>query len=387
MDQRPIRGIRGADPGALKRFARLPINEMSRIVRISMTNRIDRSRSRTARPVVLRAVLMGALSIASVAQTKISKTAFILPDVPQPADNRTTPARVSLGKMLFFDPRLSGSRQISCATCHNPSLQWSDGLTTALGHALKVLPRKTPSIVNSAFNSLQMWDGRFHSLEEQVPGPIQSPGEMNGDMDQILAKLKSMPGYVEAFGNAYPREGITQITLAKAIASFERTIISRNAPFDSWVKGNEKAISLSAKLGFRLFVGKANCVACHQAPNFTDEGFHNIGVRGDRDEGRYVVVAIKSMEGAFRTPSLRNVALTAPYMHNGAYHALEDVIDFYDRGGDNQQNLDPNLKPLKLTGPEKQDLVEFLKSLSCKPVAVTLPSLPIFEEPRIKEQP
>src|SRR5262249_5030676 len=153
---------------------------------------------------------------------------------------------------------------------HNPALGWSDGLPTARGQEMKALRRATPSVVNSAFNHLQMWDGRFQSLEEQIPGPIQSVDEMDGSMDQVLAKLKAMSGYVEAFEKAYPGEGINEHTLVKAIASFERTLVSRQSPFDTWIGGKENAISPSAQRGFRLFVGKANCVTCHQAPNFTD---------------------------------------------------------------------------------------------------------------------
>lgn len=343
--------------------------------------------SRPGRAVLRLTVLAIWLCVCAMAQGRISKADFKLPEVPQPAGNKMTPQRVKLGKMLFFDPRLSGSNWISCATCHNPALGWSDGLPTARGQEMKVLRRATPSIVNSAFNHLQMWDGRFRSLEEQISGPIQSPDEMDGSMDQVLAKLKLMPGYVEAFEKSYPGEGITELTLAKAIASFERTLILRQSPFDIWVGGNEDAISPSAKRGFRLFVGKANCVACHQAPNFTDEGFHNIGLKDNHDVGRYAVVPIKATKGSFKTPSLRGVGLTAPYMHDGVYQTLEEVIDHYDRGGGDRQNLDPNIKPLKLTKQEKHDLVQFLKSLSGKAMAVTVPALPSLDKPKKTEMP
>jgi cytochrome c peroxidase len=317
------------------------------------------------------------LSVSSLAQTYANKKTFAFPKVvPEPADNKTSPARVQLGKMLFFDPRLSGSNWISCATCHNPALGWSDGLPTALGNGMKALPRSTPSIVNAAFDPLLMWDGRFHSLEEQAMGPMQAPGEMNGSMDDILAKLKSIPGYVQAFDRAYPDEGITKTTVAKAVASFERTIISRRSPFDAWVDGNKSAISASAKRGFDLFVGKANCAACHSGPNFTDDGFHNIGIKENSDDGRYTQVRIKVNKGAFKTPTLRDVALISPYMHNGEYRTLEEVIDHYDRGGDDKTNLDPNIKPLGLTEQGKKDLVEFLRTLSGQETAITLPRLP-----------
>jgi cytochrome c peroxidase len=221
-----------------------------------------------------------------------------------------------------------------------------------------------------------MWDGRFTSLEEQAWGPMLASAEMHGSQGQILIKLKAMPGYVAAFDRAYPGEGITKETVAKAIASFERTIISNDSSFDRWGQGDESALSPSAKRGFAIFTGKANCVACHQGSNFTDQGFHNVGLKGNADPGRFAIVPIRIARGAFKTPTLRDVALTAPYMHNGGYRTLEEVIDHYDRGGDDKENLDPNLKPLGLTDQEKKDLVEFLKSLTGKQQSIILPRLP-----------
>jgi cytochrome c peroxidase len=316
-------------------------------------------------------------SVRCSAGTAENMKTFRLPrEVPAPANNKVTPERTYLGKMLFFDPRLSGSKRISCATCHNPGLGWSDGLPTALGHDGAVLKRATPTIVNAAFGELQMWDGRFHNLEEQALAPMQASAEMNGSMQQILARLRAIPGYSKAFDTAYPGEGITEATLAKAIASFERTIISKNSPFDRWVAGDRNAINRAAKHGFELFTGKAQCVNCHQAPYFTDQGFHNIGLKDNQDPGRYAKVPVKAMQGAFKTPTLRDVALTAPYMHNGAYRDLRDVIEHYDRGGDAKENLDPNIKPLGLTGAEKDDLLAFLQTLTGKQIIVTLPRLP-----------
>jgi cytochrome c peroxidase len=322
-------------------------------------------------------VLLACAPGATQARPDTRKKEFQFPDtVPAPANNRVNPRRVELGEMLFFDPRLSGSNWISCATCHNPALGWSDGQPTAIGNGMVVLKRSTPSIVNSAFNKLQMWDGRFGSLEEQALGPMEAPGEMNGSMEQILAKLKSLPGYVLAFEKAYPGEGITRATLAKAVASFERTVISKNSPFDKWIHGDQTAISASAQRGFDLFAGKAKCDVCHSGPNLTDEGFHNIGLKGNTDVGRFAKTPVKISKGAFKTPTLRDIALTAPYMHNGAYRTLEEVVNHYNRGGDSRENLDPNIKPLALTDQEKKDLVEFMKTLSGQQVAVTLPRLP-----------
>jgi cytochrome c peroxidase len=296
-----------------------------------------------------------------------------------PADNAMTPARVELGRMLFFDPRLSGSSWISCATCHNPALGWSDGLPTAIGNGMKALQRHTPTILNAAYNKRQMWDGRFASLEEQALGPIGSEDEMNLKLGEMVKRLREIRGYRTHFEKAYPGEGISALTVAKAIASFERTIVSREAPFDRWQAGDEGAVSAAAKRGFGLFRGKANCTACHQGGNFTDDGFHNVGVRqwpGVDDAGRFTKVAVKVLRGAHKTPSLRDVAYTAPYMHNGAYSTLRSVVEMYARGGDDTGNIDPNIRRLSLSPQEIDDIVAFLESLSGEPVQVAAPQLP-----------
>lgn len=307
---------------------------------------------------------------------QIDNKTFIVPEMKAPENNKTTPARVELGKALFFDPRLSGSNWISCATCHNPALGWSDGLPTAIGHGMKVLGRATPTILNTGYQRFQFWDGRAKTLEEQALGPIEADVEMAGNMVEVLNKLTAIPGYVEMFNKAYPGEGITNDTVAKAIASFERSIVSTESPFDKWLKGDANAMSASAKTGFEVFKGKANCHACHQGFNFTDDGFHNLGLKGNQDVGRYSKVPIKVMKGAFKTPTLRDVALTAPYMHNGMYKTLDEVIDHYNRGGDDKEGIDPNMKPLNLTAEEKKHLIAFLHSLTGKPVDIAVPHLP-----------
>ena len=319
----------------------------------------------------------GELHKASAVATPMSFARPALP--PVPADNALTPERVSLGQMLFFDPRLSGSGWISCASCHNPALGWSDALPTARGENMKKLNRHTPTILNAAFNKLQMWDGRFASLEEQALGPIGSPDEMNMDMRILLERLRAIKGYQSHFERAYPGEGITDKTIAKAIASYERTIVSNEAPFDRFVRGEARALSPQARRGFELFKGKANCVACHQGHNFSDDGFHNIGVKplpGVDDPGRFAKVPVKLMKGAHKTPSLRDVAITAPYMHNGAYATLREVVEMYNRGGDVTDNLSPEMKKLDLGAREIDDIVAFLHSLTGKPLRVTLPQLP-----------
>lgn len=323
--------------------------------------------------------IFGTLTLALSTASLGGADPYLRPErAPAPADNKVTAARVALGKALFFDPRLSGSNWISCASCHNPALGWSDGLPTGIGHDMKQLKRATPTILNAAFNPIQMWDGRKRTLEDQALGPIEAHVEMNQDLPGLLKKLSAIPGYGPMFEAAYPGEGISGVTIAKAIASFERTVLSTESPFDRWRRGDAKALGASAKRGFKLFTGKANCTACHTGFNFTDNGFHNIGLKtlAEEDVGRFSEKPVRAMRGAFKTPTLRDIALTGPYMHHGIYRTLEEVVDHYDRGGDVTHNLSPEIKRLKLSDREKADLVAFLHSLTGKQAAITVPRLP-----------
>lgn len=297
--------------------------------------------------------------------------------IPQPSDNKLTPERIELGKMLFFDPRLSGSNWISCATCHNPALGWSDGLKTAIGHNMHTLARSTPTIVNTAYQNRQFWDGRAETLEAQALGPIASPGEMAQNLDELVNKLKSIQGYAPLFKQAYPDEEITVSSIAKAISSFERSIVSNDSAFDRWLKGMNNAMSDSAIQGFEVFKGKGRCILCHNGFNLTDDGFHNIGLSENNDIGRYAIKPVKVLKGAFKTPTLRNIALTAPYMHNGEFSSLTEVIEHYNTGGKkNMDNLDPNMAPLGLSNIEKINLLEFLLALTDEQQNITVPVLP-----------
>lgn len=299
--------------------------------------------------------------------------------VPQSVDNQMTPERVKLGKHLFFDPRLSGSNFISCSTCHNPALGWSDGQPKAIGHGMQVLGRATPSLMNVAYQKFQFWDGRALSLEQQAIGPIVAPDEMNQSVQELVAELKAIPGYVEMFNAAYPKDGISEGSITKALAVFQRTIIASESPFDRWLQGDKTAMSEEALWGFAVFEGKGNCSACHSGHNFVDDKFHNIGLKGVDNPGRYAIEAKESLKGAFKTPTLRDVALTAPYMHNGAYNTLEEVVDHYDVGGfENAGNISEDLKPsLDLTERDKRALVAFMKALTGESVEISLPQLPV----------
>lgn len=308
-------------------------------------------------------------------------SSFAMPTVvPAPEDNQPNEARIDLGRKLFFEPMLSGTNSLSCASCHNPGLAWTDGLRTAIGMDMAILDRNTPTILNTAFATTQFWDGRAKTLEEQALGPLTSPNEMAENLATAISELKTIPGYVELFEEAYPGQNIKAETIAMAIASFERTIIATGAPFDSWLNGDSSAMSESAIRGFETFKEKAACVKCHSGFNFSDGSFHNIGVKTPaanlEDLGRYVVVPLPRMRGAFKTPTLRDVELTAPYMRNGIYKTLEEVIDHYDRGGDEKGNLSPDIKPLNLTEQEKKDLVDFMRHLTGEQKEISVPILP-----------
>jgi cytochrome c peroxidase len=313
-----------------------------------------------------------------------TSTAFVPLGVPDPASidypagEPPSEAEVQLGKVLFFEPRLSTHENISCASCHNPDLGFSDGQARGIGTMGNRLGRNTPHIYNLAWNTVFFWDGRAASLEEQALGPIQASGEMNLPLDKAVARLKDIPFYVNAFAAVYAESGITPENIGRAIAAFERTIISANSAFDRYMRGDQNAMSPDAIRGLQLFMGKANCIACHSGPNFTDESFHNIGV-GDTDPGRAAVIHDQSLTGAFKTPGLRNVLLSAPYMHDGSVPTLEEVVRFYNAGGKHTAGLSDLMKPLHLNDREIFELVAFLGALT-DPVVITRPALPPQKE-------
>jgi len=301
---------------------------------------------------------------------------------PHPADNEPTPPRVELGKKLFFDPRLSGDGNMSCASCHSPLLGWSDGLATGKGFKSMVLDRASPTVFNTAYNSIQMWDGRKKSLEEQAMGPMEASVEMNMDTQKLFTWLNGHDGYRALFAQAYPGKPIDADTLSKAIASFERTVVSNSAPFDQWVAGKADAMTQEQVKGFALFIDpkKANCAACHSGPNFTDNGFHNLGLasfgKDNPDPGRYSQRPVASMKGAFKTPTVREAANTAPYFHDGSAKTLGEMVDFYAKGGLVKTNQSQSLKELSLSGEEKAQLVSFVHALSSPAKPFVLPVLP-----------
>ncbi|GAV19686.1 cytochrome c peroxidase [Mariprofundus micogutta] len=292
----------------------------------------------------------------------------LLPALPVPADNPQTAEKIALGKKLFFDPILSGDNSISCATCHDPGKGWGDKLPRAFGVPGEELGRNTPHLFNTAWQQRWFWDGRAVSLEEQSLGPIQAAGEMSQELHELVSELNQNAEYRQMFSDAFAQAAISPDTIGKAIAAFERTIISSNSPFEKYLKGDSQALNASAKRGTQLFKGKARCVLCHNGPNLTDNGFHNIGVAAagpaGKDAGRYAILPLPSQRGSFKTPGLHSVALTAPFMHNGSIATLKQVILFYNRGGDVKENIDPQIVPLQLTQLERDDLLAFLHALT-----------------------
>lgn len=300
-----------------------------------------------------------------------------LPAVPIPADNPPTAETIALGRRLYFDPLLSADGTVSCASCHDPKFGFADPKPVSEGVQKKTGNRNSPPVLNAAYYTEQFWDGRAPTLEKQAEGPVQNPVEMAHTLEGVAKKLSADASYVEMFEKAYGPGPITYEKVGKAIASFERTVLAGDSPFDRWFYGgDQKAVSESVKRGFEVFrrTDKGNCAACHTVDEkhalFMDNKYHNlgVGVYGDeqlRDLGRYEVTKNEKDKGAFKTPSLRNIAQTAPYMHDGSQKTLKEVIDFYIGGGNSNPHRDPLIKPLDfLTGQERTDLENFLKALT-----------------------
>jgi cytochrome c peroxidase len=297
-------------------------------------------------------------------------------EIPFPEDDPYSEAKDTLGRMLFFDPILSGSGNRSCANCHNPSLSWGDGLGKAVGE--KQLPLRSPTLYNLAWSEILGWDGKFRGLESVAFAPITAPANMNRKEADLFAALAAIPGYQKAFDKAFPEDSApNRRNIETALATFERTLVSGQAPFDRWIEGDEKAIGESAKRGFDLFNSKAGCAECHQGWNFTDGSFHDIGTAKGDDIGRARLFPTSvKLRYAFKVPTLRDVARRAPYMHDGSEPTLEAVIELYDRGGIDRPSRSELIKPLGLTGDEKADLIAFLKTLNEEPEPFVNPILP-----------
>jgi cytochrome c peroxidase len=297
-----------------------------------------------------------------------------------PANNPLTEAKIALGKQLYFDPRLSRDNTISCASCHDPQKGWSNGEPFATGFGGQKGGRNAPTVLNAAYYSLQFWDGRAAELEGQALGPIQNPIEMNLTLPEALERLNKIDGYRRQFQAVFGSEA-NQENLAQAIAAFERTVLSGDAPYDRYKAGETAAMSPAAVRGMQVFFNKANCSACHSGAHFSDGAFHNIGIGMDKpqpDLGRYEISKQVGDKGAFKTPGLRDIARSAPYMHDGSMNTLEDVVAWYVEGGHPNPYLDEEIFALKLSAEQQADLVTFLKEglASSKYPAIAPPELP-----------
>lgn len=304
------------------------------------------------------------------------KQQYIRPtSIPFPVDNPYSAEKAQLGKMLFFDQRLSKNFNMNCATCHNPSLGWEDGVPGAFGGQGKTLSRHSPTTLNLAWSTRFFWDGRAPSLEEQIRGPVESPNEMNVPLSTVVERLQKVAGYRNHFERVFPGKGVHEQGILKAIATYERTLVTGTAPFDRWIEGDENALSTSAQRGFALFNGKAACSQCHSGWNFTDNQFHDIGLVTD-DEGRKQVTGNSADLHGFKTPGLRNIRQRAPYMHNGSLATLEQVIVHYISGGIPRSSRSEKMRPAPLNRDEITDLIAFMESLTGEDQPVSLPILP-----------
>ena len=335
-------------------------------------------------------LLMGCISTSLAQSLGTPQTETIV----WPDDTPRSEAAIELGRHLFFDPRLVLNEQQSCASCHSPHMGYAAGLAQEPRAHKDWAPsaRNSPTLYNLAWAPVLHWDGRtpdgqcftpedtkaevcLAPLESQAFKSMRSRKIYEGFMPKVAAE----PGYQQMFKEAFPPDGaVTHANMARAIAAFERTIVSNDSPFDRYLSGEQDAMTPEAKRGLELFEGKANCVVCHNGENLTDWEFHNIGVLGD-DPGRGDRVKSedekKELLGAFKTPGLRNIALTAPYMHDGSLASLDAVVAFYNRGGDDQTNLSPLMQPLDLTAQEQWDLVAFLNALT-DPADIEIPNVP-----------
>ncbi|WP_084659982.1 cytochrome-c peroxidase [Vibrio sonorensis] len=341
-----------------------------------------------------------------------------LGDVPTPPDNPTTPEKVELGKLLFFDGRLGGDTSTPCSACHNPALGWDFPADLSLGYPGTVHWRNSQTIINSAYYEKLFWAGSSNSLEAQAKSAAKGGVAGNGEDDLMESRLALVPEYVDQFNKVFG-DNFPKVSNAwKAIAAFERTLVQKDTPLDNYLKGDETALSKAQIRGKTLFEGKARCIACHNGPLASDQKNYNIGVPTNKrwetdplaqitfryelyakgsnekmyretkaDPGVYFRGKRKDMLGKFRTPSIRYTKYTAPYMHNGTVATLSDVVDFYDRGGVTQdgrttdfiQSKSPLIQPLGLSNQEKQDLLAFIDAFSGKRITMEYPKLPEYQ--------
>lgn len=326
-----------------------------------------------------------------------------LRDLPAPRSNPMTSEKIELGKKLYFDRRLSGDGTMSCATCHMPELGYTDGQAISLNYPTTKNWRNAPTLINLAYNRYLFHDGRAESLEDQALFPILSAFEMNQNLDFLEEELRSVPEYVEEFRKVFGTDDITRERIAMAIAAFERTLVSRNSPLDYYLTGDQNALTKEGKKGLKIFTGKGKCTECHYGMNLIDDKFHALNVPEhpdfqkdprvaatrrfvakfynyktfrvlEEDPGRYLITKNDKDWRAFKTPTLRDINKTGPYMHNGIFKSLDEVIEFFDKGGGTGNKV---LKPIGLSATEKRVLKVFLiEALAGKEIEMKYPKLP-----------
>lgn len=291
------------------------------------------------------------------------KSKFI--SIPSPKDNPLTDEKIAFGKKLFFDKRLSAGNQVSCATCHQPEKAFTDGLSKSIGVDGRIAMRNAPSILNSAYFNRYMYDGEIKTLEEQVLVPLQDHQEMASSMKEILRKLSRDKEYRKLARSVFNRE-LDAYVITRAISSYERSLISRNSRFDQYLAGNRKSLNADEVAGWKLFSEKLYCIQCHSGPDFTNYSVVSNGLYSDYgfDQGRYRINGREEEKGTFKIPGLRNVALTAPYMHDGSLKTLREVILHYAKGGKDFPNKSSIIKRFSVTDLEIRQLESFLRSLS-----------------------
>jgi cytochrome c peroxidase len=301
----------------------------------------------------------------------------ILPESPVEKYKDSLQHIIELGKALFFDERLSGSGKISCASCHQPELNWTDGKEKSIGHEGAITKRNSPTIQNSWFYNRLFWDGRSKDLQDQAFAPINSETEMHSEMPDVMRKLRKITGYKELFKKAFGDDDIDPFVMTEAIAIFEKTIVSSKSRFDEFLEGNKKALNNQEIRGLHLFRTKARCMNCHHGSLFSDNSFHrnNITFMYD-DDGLYKVTHKEDDLRKFKTPSLRDVSRTGPWMHNGKMSSLENIISLYSTAKFPPGEASPLIKNLGLSGKEQKDLLAFLKAISAAPLDFAKPVLP-----------
>lgn len=327
---------------------------------------------------VTSVILISAFLVApAVPSHRETQTDFERPErIDFPQASPYSPQAAALGKMLFFDPRLSGAQNMSCATCHNPSFGWEAPVAKSIGAMNVKLSRHAPTVINLASAKQLTWDGGQSSLEGQAANPITNPQEMNNNFDDLVKRLRGIESYDRWFDTYFPKQGLTKDTILISLATFERVLQSGRAPFDRWIEGDENAISVAAKRGFDLFNNDFGCAKCHSGWNFTDHSMHDNGYsKDDVGVANQEPYNPKAMY-AFKTPGLREIASRAPYMHNGSTKTLGDVFDFYATGGNDRKSRSDLIKPFKVTSEDKRSLIEFLKTLTSEDQNVQTPVLP-----------